>query len=288
MALGLPAMVLSAPAGAWSDRVDRRHLFLASTAATTVALLAFTLVIASGRATVALAAVAAVVIGAITTVNMPNLQAIVPLLVPPERLMNAAALQNGASQAATFAGLALGGLAIQLLGDWGGFGLTVVASAATLALMARVHVPSAGGDADGATGAARHHEPVLRSMMAGARFGFGQDPLRTLLILAVLLGGSFSVVQVSMPRVVEEVYGSGSAAAGVVLGSFGVGMLVSSVPGGGAALDAPWAQRGPLHRGRSGDGAGPGQPGPQPVGGDRGDGGLWRQRRGGHGPAIAP
>ncbi len=65
--------------------------------------------------------------------------------------------------------------------------------------------------------------------MAGARFGLGHDPLRTLLLLAILLGGSFSVMQVSLPRVVDEVYGQGPAAAGFVLGAFGVGMLVSSV-----------------------------------------------------------
>lgn len=35
-------------------------------------------------------------------------------------------------------------------------------------------------------------------------------------------------MQVSMPRVVEEVYGRGSASAGIVLGAFGVGMFTSS------------------------------------------------------------
>lgn len=222
IALGLPAMILSVPAGAWSDRVDRKRLFVGWTTATLVALAAFTAVIAAGRATTIGTGVAALVIGATISVNMPNIQAIVPLLVPPERLMNAAALQNGGGQAASFAGLAFGGLAIDLLGDAGGFALLTVVCGLALLLMLRVEIP-AGDDR-----ASARAEPIVASMLDGARFGLGSDPLRTLLILAVLLGGSFSVMQVSMPRVVDEVYDRSSTAAGVVLGAFGVGMLLSS------------------------------------------------------------
>jgi len=48
---------------------------------------------------------------------------------------------------------------------------------------------------------------MFASIVAGAKFGLGHEPLRTLLLLSVMLGGSFSVMQISMPRVVEEVYG---------------------------------------------------------------------------------
>ncbi len=238
MALGLPAMLLSVPAGAWSDRVERKWLFMASTGATVVALAAFTAMIALGRVTTLWTGIAAVIIGTVTTINLPNIQAMVPLLVPPERLMNAVALQNGGGQAANFGGLAVGGLAIGVFGDAGGFGLLTVLGVIALALMAGVEIPTGatdGPDIDSpdtdspATGGpAPSQEPILRSIVAGARFGLGHDPLRTLLLLAVLLGGSFSVMQVSLPRVVDEVYGQGPAAAGFVLGAFGVGMLVSS------------------------------------------------------------
>lgn len=228
LALGLPAMVLSVPAGAWSDRVDRKKLFVWGAGASFVFLTIFTAVIAAGRANTFLAAVAALLIGAALTINLPNLQAIVPLLVPPERLMNAAALQNGGGQAASFVGLALGGLAIQLLGDAGGFGLIAVATAGAVLLMMRVEIPEP-VPADGMDTENRDSpDSVWTAVVAGAKFGLGSDPLRTLLILTVMLGGSFSVMQVSMPRVVEETYNRGSIAAGVVLGSFGIGMMASS------------------------------------------------------------
>lgn len=62
----------------------------------------FTAVIATGNATPMVTGFAAVVIGTSISVNSPNVQVIVPLLVPKKHLINAVALQNGAGQAAGF------------------------------------------------------------------------------------------------------------------------------------------------------------------------------------------
>jgi MFS family permease len=223
IALGLPAMFLSLPAGAWSDRVDRKRLYAYGTAATLAALVAFTIVIASGNATAFNTGIAALVIGAAISINTPNVSAVVPLLVPERTLMNAVALQNGGGQAASFMGLALGGVAIGLFGNAGAFALLSVVTALSLVVMMRVTIPAHPAVPDG------EQPPMLRSMVDGAKFGFGHDPLRTLLILALILGGSFAVVQVSLPRVIEDDYGQSASAAGLVLGVFGVGMLMSSL-----------------------------------------------------------
>lgn len=76
--------------------------------------------------------------------------------------------------------------------------------------------------------------PVERSSLrteiaAGLRYGLGNEPSRSLLIAALILGSSFSVMQIAMPRVVEEDFGRGSLEAGLLLGMFGVGMLASSI-----------------------------------------------------------
>lgn len=223
IALGLPAMFLSLPAGAWSDRVDRKRLYLGGTAVTLVALVGFTVVIATGNATAFNTAIAALVIGTTISINLPNISAVVPLIVPERKLMNAVALQNGGGQAAGFVGLAVGGVAINVFGDAGGFAMLSIVTAISLALMTRVHIPPDPRDPD------VEQSKMLRSMVDGAKFGFGHDPLRTLLVLAVILGGSFAVVQVSIPRVVEDEFGQTASAAGLVLGIFGIGMLVSSL-----------------------------------------------------------
>lgn len=223
IALGLPATFLSLPAGAWSDRVDRHRLYMVWTAVTAVIMAAFTAMIAMGAATPWWTAIAALAMGATLTVNMPNIQAMVPLLVSQERLMNAVALQNGGSQAASFLGLIGAGLAIRFFGDSAGFGLVTITMLLALWFMYRVELP-----AEDSADRGRRGKGMIGEMVAGARFGFGTDPVRTLLLLAVMLGGSFSVMQVSMPRVVEDVYEQDSAIAGVILASFGLGMLISS------------------------------------------------------------
>ena len=218
--LGVPAMVLSVPAGAWSDRLDRRRLFVGGIASTAVMLVVFTAAIAAGWVTTFWAAVAALLIGTPSAITLPTVQAMVPALVPQERLMTAVALQNGAGQAANFTGLAVAGVSIRLLGDSGGFALLAVVAVVALLYALRVTIPPRAASTDGA-------EPD-GSVRAGARFAFSTEPIRTLLLLALVLGSSFSAMQVSMPRVVDEVYDAGSITAGAVLGAFGVGMMTSS------------------------------------------------------------
>lgn len=218
--LGVPAMLLSVPAGAWSDRLDRRKLFVGGVASTAVMLVLFTAAIAAGWVTTFWAAVAALLIGTPSAITLPTVQAMVPSLVPQERLMTAVALQNGAGQAANFTGLAFAGVAIQLLGDSGGFALLAVVSIVALVYAMRVEIPARAPVPEG--------ETADGSVRAGTSFAFSTEPIRTLLLLALVLGSSFSAMQVSMPRVVDEVYDAGSITAGVVLGAFGVGMMTSS------------------------------------------------------------
>ena len=138
--LGLPAMLFSLLAGAWSDRADRKRMFMVWTMASLVALGGFTFVIASGVANPLLAGLAAFVIGVTLSVSPPNINAMVPLLVSPDRLMSAVALQNGAMQAAGFVSVIVAGVAIEVFGDAGGFGiLTVLAALALLAVIGRFH-----------------------------------------------------------------------------------------------------------------------------------------------------
>ena len=220
VALGVPALLLSLPAGAWSDRVDRKAFTLLWMSASAAVFAAFAIVIAADLETPRLAGVAAVVVGSTLVIMQPNLNAIVPLLVSRERLMNAAALQNGGGQAAGFLGLAVGGGIIAGLGNAAGFGLLAAVMLVALALMRGVEIPAGEGS--------RATTKLRQEITAGLRYGLGEEPRRSLLIVTLVLGSSFSVMQIAMPRVVEEEFGRGSLEAGILLGTFGIGMLVSS------------------------------------------------------------
>lgn len=221
IALGLPALLLALPAGAWSDRFDRRNFTLLWIAVAAVLMGTWAAVVAAGQATPRLTGVAAALLGAALVMMQPNLNAIVPKLVPRERLMNAAALQNGGGQAASFLGLGAGGGAIALFGNAGGFALLSVALVVSFTLLWGVTIPA---DAD--TGVPRQR--LRTDVMEGLRYGLGTDPRRSLLIATLVLGSSFSVMQIAMPRVVEDNFGKGPTSAGLLLGTFGIGMLTSS------------------------------------------------------------
>lgn len=226
IALGLPALILALPAGAWSDRVDRIRFTLVWIAASVIVSSVFATIIATDLATPRSAGIAAAVLGTTLVMMQPNLNAIVPLLVEPDRLMNAAALQNGGGQAASFLGLAVGGAAVALAGNAAGFALLAFALTVSFVLMRRVELPHTAKEAEVTT----NESTSLRAEIgAGLRHGLGAEPRRSLLIAALILGTSFSVMQIALPRVVEQDFGRGSLAAGLLLGTFGIGMLASSV-----------------------------------------------------------
>ena len=219
--LGLPAMLFSAAAGAWSDRVDRKRLFTTWTVVTVALLAAFTVLIALDEVTPLITGVAALLIGTAVMINPPNLNAMVPLLVGPARLINAIALQNGAMNAANFAAVIFAGVAIEFFGDAGGFAMLTVLAALSLVFMRPVVVPT--------NGAAAPTESFGSALRTGLRYTWSTEPVRTMVLLALVLGSSFSVMQINMPRVVESDFGREAASAGAVMGAFGIGMMLSSL-----------------------------------------------------------
>lgn len=244
MCLGLPALFLSVPAGAMSDRIDRKQLYRRGTSAASLVLLSFAVLNSAGMATPRWAALAAVLAGVASSVVGPAVNAAVPDLVPPQRLMNAAALQNGGSMAAQFVGSVSLGIVFEVFGLAAGFYMLGALGLVASGLMASVNIPSPTDtarptNADGSTVA----RPALRAeMAAGLRYGLGTEPLRSLLAATLVLGTSFAVMQTTMPRVVDEVYVRGGFAAGLIIGVFGVGMFVSS---------AVVATRSDMHHGRN-------------------------------------
>lgn len=221
MAFGLPALLVSLPAGAISDRVDRRKLYVTWTVASGAVIIAFGLWVTLGTVTPRWSAAVALVLGSTMAWVAPTINAVIPDLVGPGRLMNAAALQNGGSQAAQFVSLVVVGVIVDQLGVGQAFVVVGCGSVGAGLLMLRVTIPST-------PRAGSMRAGLWTDVKLGARYGFGVEPIRSLLIAALILGSSFSVMQTTMPRVVDEVYGREGGAAALLVGIFGVGMLVSS------------------------------------------------------------
>ena len=71
-------------------------------------------------------------------------------------------------------------------------------------------------------------ESFGRSVLTGVRYAWDTEPIRSLVLLSMVLGSSFSVMQIAMPRVVEQDFELEAGSASTILATFGLGMFLSS------------------------------------------------------------
>ncbi|MEE9281277.1 MAG: MFS transporter [Myxococcota bacterium] len=220
LAAGLPALFLSLHAGVWSDRSDRRLLVIWGSIAASVLLGLTGLAIWSGVVDLAVAIVFATLIGVAQAIYTPAVQAMVPMLVPRQRLMNAVALQSMGMQIAMFAGALVGGAAIATLGIAGAFGVLATLTLLSAVAMQQVRLPKL---------EATPRSSVSREVGDGLRFALGREPLRSLMLAMLLVSASFGVMQINLPEFAKESLGRGAFASSALFGAFAPGMLVSSL-----------------------------------------------------------
>lgn len=218
----LPTVALLVVSGAVTDRVARRTILLASDLTRGLAVAAIAALTAVNALQVWQLVAMSVAFGAADAFFMPAATAIVPDLVGPELLTQAAALESSTwviSQ--NLIGPALGGVLVATLGLAASFGLDAVsfaASATCLALMS----PS--------RPAARSGHSVLVDIRLGMRYVFSQRWLwATLVAAAVASFAAFAPAGVLLPLLVERVLHGGPADLGLVLAAGGLGGLTGTL-----------------------------------------------------------
>ncbi|MGN6599545.1 MAG: MFS transporter, partial [Actinomycetes bacterium] len=112
LAQAVALVVLSPIGGVYADRLDRRRLLQAAQAVALVVSLALTIATFSGHASTGVVVVSALLATAAATFDQPARQALIPAMVPKERLVDAFALLNPSRELAILAGPALAGLMI--------------------------------------------------------------------------------------------------------------------------------------------------------------------------------
>lgn len=221
VALGVSSLAVAAPAGALGDRVDRRLLFIWLAAATTVVLTVGTVLVALDAVDVVTLAVLGAVLGGLLTAAAPTVQAMVPDLVPPERLMNGVALQFISMNVGMMLGAIAGGAAIAVAGNAGGLGLLAALEALAVLLMIGVRLPP------------RERRPPATRLRAdvgeGVRWALGREPVRSLLAVMVLIGVMWGATQLLLPDLARDVLGQGAFGASLLFAPLGLGMLTTSL-----------------------------------------------------------
>jgi MFS family permease len=246
-ALGIPAFLIMLPAGVWSDRHDRRRLIVGSHAVATAAMLAVAVLIWSDLMTVEIALLSAVAVGATTAVSTPPIQAIVPSLVPGERLMNAIVLKNMGQNLAMLLGAGVGGGVIAIWGIGAGFAAQAVAYAIAASLMVVVRLPARPADED--------RRSMRAEISAGIRFVIADRRLLVLMLLSMVTGlFMLGPVFVLLPEIAKDRLGQEAFTASLLFlitsgGMFAMSFVLASrqaMPNKGRLFMVALAISGPI------------------------------------------
>ena len=220
-AAGLPVVLLSVPAGAIGDLVDRRRLLIASQSFMLVAALLLAGLAFAGLVTplILLALIFAVGIG--QTLTSPVWQTLQPELVAPEDRTQAISLGAVNMNLSRAIGPALGGA------------LYAASSAAVLFLVnALSFVPVIGavarwrGRPRPASAVAREH--VVEAIRAGGRYVAGSPALRVILLRAGLFMFFGNSLWALLPIVAHTRLHLGSGGYGLLLGGVGIGAVAGA------------------------------------------------------------
>lgn len=221
LALGGAGLVVAVPAGAWSDRTDRRLLFVRVSAVTTVVLASAAVVVGLDLGGVWAVTVHAALLGALLTSVAPSTQAMVSVLVPPERLMNGVALQMISMNVAMMMGAVVGGAAIAIGGNVGGLALLATFEAIATVQMARVEVPAR---------VVQTTKTRMRTDIGeGFRWARAHEPARSLLVIMLVLGFLWGGVTLLLPELAKDELGAGAFASSVLFAPLGLGMIITSM-----------------------------------------------------------
>ncbi|HZP99177.1 MAG TPA: MFS transporter [Reyranella sp.] len=219
-ALTLPFVLFAIPAGLLADRLSRRFLMAGAEALRALALLGILAAIWFGLLSMPLLALLGFVAVCGTVVYSVAAPALVPSLVQPQQLPAANARIELARTVAFAAGPALGGLLVGWIGAGPAFGVAASLSAVAVVLLSGLAEPQRAP-------LPRRHP--WREIKEGAAFVFNHDLLRPVFVTQFIFNtASFLILAVFVPYAVHHL-GLSASGVGIVLGMYGVGMVVGAL-----------------------------------------------------------
>lgn len=224
-ALGIPAFLITLPAGAFADRIDRRLMIVWTNLAGAALSVLTAFLIWTDVITVALVIALAVATGATRAATQPPLMAMVPTIVPRERLMNGIVLRTMGQNLAMVMGVAVGGVVIDVWDIGGTYAILaggyLISTIAILGVSLRALPPPS------------HAAPRLglaSSVKEGLSFVYSNPGMFGLIILLSTLGFvMLGPVFVLIPEIAREDLGQKATGASVLFAITSIGMFVMSV-----------------------------------------------------------
>ena len=218
---GIPQLLFTLVGGVAADRLHKRWLTVVSQSAMAIVSVGLAVLIQTELVTVWHVFVMALITGTVFAFNVPARQAWIPELVGEEKLMNAIALNTTAFTSTGIIGPALAGglIALPFIGLTGVYYLMAACYAITAVLLARI---PGGGPSEKAK-----QEPPLQAMFDGVNYVRRHAFLPTLILMGfvpIVLGMPYRTF---FPVFVDDVYGAGP----VALGMMGLFMALGALAG---------------------------------------------------------
>ncbi len=220
----LPQLIFGVWAGVVADWFDRRMVLLVDKTAVLLLNIAFALLLLAGNLELWHVYAYAFLRGTMMAFDQPARQALIPSIVPADRVTNAVALMSATQNTMRIVGAALGGFAYAVLGPEGAFSLVALIYVGAVVSTYLLDVPT--HERPEATGA----KAMTRGMVEGARFAMSHTAIRGVLILSLIyFTFGMSYMQVFAPLFAEKVLDIGSFGFGFMTSLTGVGALIAAL-----------------------------------------------------------
>lgn len=221
-AMGAPAFVVVLPAGAWSDRLDRRLLLLGSQLGALVVTALTAVLVSTDRINLPITVALGTALGATLAFGQPVRSAVLPTLVPRERLMNAIVLTTIGINVSMIVGPAIGGAAIALWGLGGAFTVQAVIYVLGLGVLLLLRLPE--------RAVAVERRRLRVEIVEGLAFVGRHREIRALFLLLATTGLlMLGPYQALMPKIARDQLGSDAFEASLLFAVLGIGMGFTSL-----------------------------------------------------------
>jgi len=227
-----PSLVIMLFGGVLADRAEKRLILIVTQAAMALAAAVVGFLVLTDALTFPLLVMIAVALGVAIGYDMPAYQALLPELVPPEKIGQVVALNSSTFHGSRMIGPAFAGVVIAAVGISAAYFLNAASFIAVIAsLMLIKHRRRALDEGE-------QHMSALDGLREGIHHARGRPNLQAMLALTALATTFlFPSIAVLMPYYATDVLGRGATVLGLLMAASGVGSMF------GALMLMWWADR---------------------------------------------
>lgn len=219
--MGVPALFMSLPVGMMSDRLDRRLILMSSQLGALVMTVWIAVMISTGHMTIGWAIFGAFAAGFFIALGSPIRTAIVPTLVPQEKLIGAIAVSTIGSNIAMILGPAAAGPAIRAWDIQGVFWVQAGLYVVGLVLLLRLELPER---------PVRPKRRIREEIFGGLAFVRGHEGVRSFyMLLSASVLFMMTPWMVLAPQIAKENVGASGSQTTMLFTMLGAGQFITSM-----------------------------------------------------------